>query len=95
MNNFLFVLYQKCEPSLPLQECGFADLYSWQRARKAKKDFCIHDGPPYANGDPHVGHALNKVISHQFACNVSFIFLKLWFIAANKALQITHCQITI
>lgn len=46
-----------------LQKCGFADLYSWQRERKAKKEFCLHDGPPYANGDPHVGHALNKVIS--------------------------------
>lgn len=44
-----------------LQECGFADLYSWQRERKAKNKFCLHDGPPYANGDPHVGHALNKV----------------------------------
>jgi isoleucyl-tRNA synthetase len=43
--------------------CGFAELYSWQRERKAKKEFCLHDGPPYANGDPHVGHALNKVIS--------------------------------
>eukprot|EP00064_Thunnus_orientalis_P004148 superscaffoldBa00000369_g4159 len=44
------------------QECGFADLYSWQRERKAKKEFCLHDGPPYANGDPHVGHALNKIL---------------------------------
>ncbi|KAG7511082.1 isoleucine-tRNA ligase, mitochondrial isoform X1 [Solea senegalensis] len=44
------------------QECGFANLYSWQRERKAKKEFCLHDGPPYANGDPHVGHALNKII---------------------------------
>ncbi|XP_067335209.1 isoleucine--tRNA ligase, mitochondrial-like isoform X2 [Channa argus] len=44
------------------QKCGFADLYSWQRARKAKKEFCLHDGPPYANGDPHVGHALNKIL---------------------------------
>lgn len=42
--------------------CGFAELYSWQRARKAKKEFCLHDGPPYANGDPHVGHALNKIL---------------------------------
>lgn len=50
---------------LSLQECGFAELYSWQRARKSKKEFCLHDGPPYANGDPHVGHALNKVSSHQ------------------------------
>ncbi|XP_026188206.1 isoleucine--tRNA ligase, mitochondrial isoform X2 [Mastacembelus armatus] len=44
------------------RECGFADLYSWQRERKAKKEFCLHDGPPYANGDPHVGHALNKIL---------------------------------
>lgn len=44
-----------------LQECGFDQLYTWQRERKAKKEFCLHDGPPYANGDPHVGHALNKV----------------------------------
>ncbi|XP_036928430.1 isoleucine--tRNA ligase, mitochondrial isoform X2 [Acanthopagrus latus] len=44
------------------QKCGFADLYSWQRQRKAKKEFCLHDGPPYANGDPHVGHALNKIL---------------------------------
>ncbi|XP_038148635.1 isoleucine--tRNA ligase, mitochondrial isoform X2 [Cyprinodon tularosa] len=44
------------------QECGFADLYSWQRERKSKKEFCLHDGPPYANGDPHVGHALNKIL---------------------------------
>ncbi|MBN3305724.1 SYIM protein, partial [Amia calva] len=42
--------------------CGFSELYSWQRERKVKKDFCLHDGPPYANGDPHVGHALNKVL---------------------------------
>lgn len=23
--------------------------------------FILHDGPPYANGDLHIGHALNKV----------------------------------
>ncbi|XP_063039866.1 isoleucine--tRNA ligase, mitochondrial isoform X2 [Engraulis encrasicolus] len=44
------------------QDCGFAQLYTWQRERKAKKEFCLHDGPPYANGDPHVGHALNKIL---------------------------------
>lgn len=37
-------------------------MYSWQRERKAKNKFCLHDGPPYANGDPHVGHALNKIL---------------------------------
>ncbi|XP_053917339.1 isoleucine--tRNA ligase, mitochondrial [Cuculus canorus] len=44
------------------QKCGFLDLYSWQRQRKTKQEFCLHDGPPYANGDPHVGHALNKIL---------------------------------
>ncbi|XP_061699158.1 isoleucine--tRNA ligase, mitochondrial isoform X6 [Syngnathoides biaculeatus] len=43
------------------EKCGFASLYTWQSERKAKK-FCLHDGPPYANGDPHVGHALNKIM---------------------------------
>ncbi|XP_019732217.1 isoleucine--tRNA ligase, mitochondrial isoform X2 [Hippocampus comes] len=43
------------------EKCGFASLYTWQSERKAKK-FCLHDGPPYANGDPHVGHALNKIL---------------------------------
>lgn len=30
--------------------------------RKGKKRFILHDGPPYANGEIHLGHALNKVI---------------------------------
>ncbi|KAG9336133.1 hypothetical protein JZ751_002480 [Albula glossodonta] len=44
------------------QTCGFSELYSWQRQRKSKKEYCLHDGPPYANGDPHVGHAVNKIL---------------------------------
>ncbi|XP_060102467.1 isoleucine--tRNA ligase, mitochondrial [Heteronotia binoei] len=51
------------ETELEIQEkCGFSELYSWQRQRKTKQEFCLHDGPPYANGDPHVGHALNKIL---------------------------------
>ncbi|XP_075451694.1 isoleucine--tRNA ligase, mitochondrial isoform X2 [Ascaphus truei] len=44
------------------EESGFLQLYSWQKERTTKKDFSLHDGPPYANGDPHVGHALNKIL---------------------------------
>ncbi|KAM8946667.1 isoleucine--tRNA ligase, mitochondrial isoform 3-T3 [Pelodytes ibericus] len=44
------------------EESRFLQLYEWQRARKTKKEFSLHDGPPYANGDPHVGHALNKIL---------------------------------
>ena len=39
------------------------DLYhEVQRARAAAPRFVFHDGPPYANGDIHVGHLLNKVL---------------------------------
>ena len=38
-------------------------MYEWQRHNRPGDDtFVIHDGPPYANGDLHVGHALNKIL---------------------------------
>lgn len=41
--------------------CG--ELYQWQRARPdTSGEFVFHDGPPYANGNLHCGHALNKVL---------------------------------
>ena len=30
--------------------------------RKGEKSFVLHDGPPYANGPIHIGHALNKIL---------------------------------
>jgi isoleucyl-tRNA synthetase len=39
------------------------DLYGEiRRRRRGSKRFILHDGPPYANGAIHIGHALNKVI---------------------------------
>ncbi len=29
---------------------------------KGREKFVLHDGPPYANGDLHIGHALNKIL---------------------------------
>jgi isoleucyl-tRNA synthetase len=38
-------------------------LFARQReAGKDKKPFILHDGPPYANGHLHIGHALNKIL---------------------------------
>lgn len=38
-------------------------LYKWQQKTPKKgSTFTLHDGPPYANGDLHLGHALNKVL---------------------------------
>jgi len=31
-------------------------------AKNSGKTFTLHDGPPYANGSLHMGHALNKVL---------------------------------
>lgn len=38
------------------------DLYQWQLKNNPKEMFVLHDGPPYANGDVHMGHALNKIL---------------------------------
>lgn len=39
------------------------DLYRRLReAGKGRKRFVLHDGPPYANGDIHIGHAMNKIL---------------------------------
>ncbi|MFV0296903.1 MAG: class I tRNA ligase family protein, partial [Hyphomicrobiaceae bacterium] len=39
------------------------DLYSKLRAEaKGRARFTLHDGPPYANGNIHIGHALNKIL---------------------------------
>ncbi|MBX5105477.1 isoleucine--tRNA ligase [Rhizobium lentis] len=39
------------------------DLYKKLRASAAGRDkFVLHDGPPYANGNIHIGHALNKIL---------------------------------
>ena len=37
----------------------------YERIRKASQGrpkFVLHDGPPYANGDIHIGHAVNKIL---------------------------------
>ncbi|MFH1768352.1 MAG: isoleucine--tRNA ligase [Candidatus Omnitrophota bacterium] len=33
-----------------------------KQERKGQKKFILHDGPPYANGLIHIGHALNKIL---------------------------------
>jgi len=39
------------------------DLYGkLKEAHRKDEKFILHDGPPYANGDIHIGHALNKIL---------------------------------
>jgi isoleucyl-tRNA synthetase len=54
---------------LPQKEPGILarwqeqDIYRKTREARADRDmFVLHDGPPYANGDMHIGHALNHIL---------------------------------
>ena len=50
---------------------------------KGNKPFILHDGPPYANGDMHIGHALNKslkdfVVRYKAMCGYYTPFIPGW-----------------
>ncbi|PZQ50355.1 MAG: isoleucine--tRNA ligase [Rhodovulum sulfidophilum] len=53
---------------LPQREPGWLarweriGVYDRLRAKTGRTPFVLHDGPPYANGHLHIGHALNKTI---------------------------------
>jgi isoleucyl-tRNA synthetase len=50
------------EPKL-LDRWAKMDLYNRLRENaKGREQFVLHDGPPYANGNLHIGHALNKIL---------------------------------
>ncbi|MGY8998525.1 MAG: isoleucine--tRNA ligase [Rhodospirillales bacterium] len=52
----------KREPEL-LERWKKIDLYKRLREdAKGREKFILHDGPPYANGNLHIGHALNKIL---------------------------------
>ena len=42
-----------------------------KKERSSDKKFILHDGPPYANGDLHMGHALNKILK-DIVCRYKF-----------------------
>ncbi|MDP8998163.1 MAG: isoleucine--tRNA ligase [Pseudomonadota bacterium] len=50
------------EPEI-LKRWADMDLFGKLRTQsKGKEKFVLHDGPPYANGNIHIGHALNKIL---------------------------------
>lgn len=55
--------------NLPQREPGrvsqWQDMKLYQRLReerRGRETFVLHDGPPYANGSIHIGHAVNKIL---------------------------------
>ncbi len=50
------------EPEM-LKQWQENDLYGQiRKSKEGAKKFILHDGPPYANGDIHIGHAVNKIL---------------------------------
>jgi isoleucyl-tRNA synthetase len=53
---------------LPKREPGWLErwerigVYDRLREKEGRPPFTLHDGPPYANGHLHIGHALNKIL---------------------------------
>ncbi|WGI22590.1 isoleucine--tRNA ligase [Amylibacter sp. IMCC11727] len=46
-----------------LERWANQDIYHTQRKNaEGREPFILHDGPPYANGNLHIGHALNKIL---------------------------------
>lgn len=49
----------------PIRQQQWEDQNLYEKGQERTKDrpkFILHDGPPYANGDLHAGHALNKIL---------------------------------
>ena len=50
------------EPAI-LKHWKETDVYGQiRKARDGRDKYILHDGPPYANGDIHIGHAVNKIL---------------------------------
>jgi len=54
-------LYSKVEPQV-LEFWKSAEILHKHGAPSQRPKYILHDGPPYANGNIHIGHALNKIL---------------------------------
>ena len=63
----------KREPDM-LQRWQDLDVYgNLRKQREGRDKFILHDGPPYANGSIHIGHAVNKILKDMIVKSRSFM----------------------
>ena len=63
----------KREPEM-LQRWNELDVYNVLRQRRAGAErYVLHDGPPYANGSIHIGHAVNKILKDMVVKSRNFM----------------------
>ncbi|KAH9505968.1 Isoleucine--tRNA ligase, mitochondrial [Dermatophagoides farinae] len=61
-SNFPMKHSRKLELNLEQQNVKFEDLFGISSQQRKCGKFLLHDGPPYANGDAHFGHAINRIL---------------------------------
>ena len=62
---------KRVERDRDISSSCLSNQYAWQKDNRSGPDFVLHDGPPYANGSPHLGHAVNMVLKNitvRFQC---------------------------
>ena len=63
----------KREPDM-LKRWQDLDVYgNLRKQREGRDKFILHDGPPYANGSIHIGHAVNKILKDMIVKSRSFM----------------------
>ncbi|MCM0610984.1 isoleucine--tRNA ligase [Marinobacter sediminum] len=63
----------KREPEM-LKRWQDLDVYgNLRKQREGREKFILHDGPPYANGSIHIGHAVNKILKDMIVKSRSFM----------------------
>ena len=73
----------------PIWQKEWEDAKMYQRRQElnqGKPHFTLHDGPPYANGNIHVGHAMNK-ISKDIIVRMLLTFL----VGIRMVFQLSKC----
>ncbi|QSW37868.1 class I tRNA ligase family protein [Candidatus Vidania fulgoroideae] len=60
--------------------CMWSTLFNDQLTYSARPLFTIHDGPPYANGQVHLGHMLNKIIKDTVIRKKLLLGYRVWYL---------------
>lgn len=60
------------EPEMLKQWADMGLYHAMREVARGRKKYVLHDGPPYANGEIHIGHAVNKVLKDIIVKSRSF-----------------------
>lgn len=75
------IFYISCYKKYAILFCLFSQVFMYLMFIVWQGSFVLHDGPPYANGSLHMGHALNKILKDIInRYKVFFFFVRIIYI---------------